>query len=87
MLPQSEPPSLRILPAASPKPLEHLNLNPVHTENVPIFCMKITALQICTILLLGGGGFQRGRDLHVAPLWLTSLVTFLFSDKKVTSTY
>ena len=31
-----------------------------------------------------GGGFQRGRDLLVAPLWLSSLVTFLFSDKKVT---
>jgi len=30
-----------------------------------------------------GGGFQRGR-IFVAPLWLTSLVTFLFSDKKVT---
>ena len=31
-----------------------------------------------------GGGFQRGR-IFVAPLWLISLVTFLFSDKKVTS--
>ena len=30
-----------------------------------------------------GGGFLRGR-LFVAPLKLTSLVTFLFSDKKVT---
>ena len=30
-----------------------------------------------------GGGFQRGR-IFVAPLWLTSLVTFLFSNKKVT---
>ena len=27
-------------PAASPWALEHLNLNPVQTENVPIFCMK-----------------------------------------------
>ena len=30
-----------------------------------------------------GWGFQRGR-IFVAPLWPTSLVTFLFGDKKVT---
>jgi len=29
---------------ASPQALEHLNSDPVHAENVPIFCMKITAL-------------------------------------------
>ena len=31
-----------------------------------------------------GWGFQRGR-IFEAPLWPTSLVTFLFGDKKVTS--
>ena len=31
-----------------------------------------------------GRGFQGGCDLLVSPLWLSSLVTFLFSDKKVT---
>ena len=46
LLPQSEPPSLRIHPAASPKPLEHLNLNPVQAENVPIFCLKFGAEEI-----------------------------------------
>ena len=46
LLPQSEPPSLRILPAAWPKPLEHLNLNPVQAENVPIFCLKFGAEEI-----------------------------------------
>ena len=37
----------------------------------------LDAVQCC------GGGFQRGR-IFVAPLWPTSLVTFLFGDKKVT---
>ena len=35
-----KPPSLRIHPAASPVALEHLNLNPVQEENVPIFFLK-----------------------------------------------
>ena len=31
--------------AASPSALEHLNLHPVHAENVPIFCMKFDAMR------------------------------------------
>jgi hypothetical protein len=30
-------------PAASPQAPEHLNLNPVQAENVPIFCLKGSA--------------------------------------------
>ena len=77
MLPQSEPPSLRILPAAWPKPLEHLNLNPVQAENVPIFCLKFDAFEdgwaeigtfppglLKTIgLACFGGGYTRGASL------------------------
>ena len=33
-------------PAASPEALEHLNLDPVHAENVPISCMKFSAFEI-----------------------------------------
>ena len=32
-------------PAASPVVPEHLNLNSVHAENVPIFCMKYGAFE------------------------------------------
>ena len=33
-------------PAASPVTLEHLNLDPVQAENVPIFCLKFGAVNI-----------------------------------------
>ena len=43
LLPQSNPP-----PCVSPGRIAgsglHLNLNPVHAENVPIFCMKFGAV-------------------------------------------
>jgi len=35
---------LRIPRRASPKALEHLNVNPVQAENVPIFCLKFGAV-------------------------------------------
>ena len=39
LLPQSNPPPC-VSPGRIAGGLEHLNLNPVHAENVPIFCMK-----------------------------------------------
>ena len=45
MLPQAKPPSLRILPARTGSALEHLNLDPVQAKNVPIFCLKESAVQ------------------------------------------
>jgi len=36
-----EAPPLVYPPAASPQALEHLNLDPVQAENVPIFCLKL----------------------------------------------
>ena len=62
LLPQSNPPPC-ISPGRTASGPEHLNLNPVQAENVPIFCLKVTALKICTIFHWCGGGFQRGLCL------------------------
>ena len=47
--------------------LEHLNLDPVRTKNVPIFCPKSNISKICRFYVRSfeeeqesGGGFQRG---------------------------
>ena len=113
-------PAIKAAPLRNPRralsmALEHLNLNPVRTNNVPIFCPKGSCCtrsaertswnspltvrpqpdnKFCPINRSGSwleraGGFQRGRLCArerpaSAPLWLTSLVPFLFSDKKVT---
>ena len=45
LLPQSEPPPCGT-PGRIAGRLEHLNLDPVHAENVPIFCMKV---RLCMI--------------------------------------
>ena len=45
LLPQSEPPPCGT-PGRIAGRLEHLNLDPVHAENVPIFCMKVRSCMI-----------------------------------------
>ena len=70
---QSHP--LRIPRRALTTPLEHLNLQPVPNKNVPIFVRQFGSVR---------RGIPKGAHLLEAPLRLTSLVTFLFSDKKVT---
>ena len=50
---------------------------------------KFSVVKVLGRCQVRAGGCQRGRlpvreHGRSAPLWLTSLVTFLFSDKKVT---
>jgi len=67
---------------------EELNLNPERSQNVPIFAALGYYGEKSNDFLGTSGeaaeGFPRGAHLLEAPLGLTSLVTFLFSDKKVT---
>jgi len=114
LLPQSNPPPC-VSPGRIAVSAEHLNLDPVHSENVPIFCMKFGAvytgraaraaaaanseairLKRLVVKVLGSfggarrvgyigeGGFDCGSKRLSASPMLSSLVTFLFSDKKVT---
>ena len=63
------------LPTRTWVPLEQLNLNPMPNKNVPIFVRQFGSVR---------QGIPKGAHWLEAPLRLTSLVTFLFSDKKVT---
>ena len=66
------------------KVLEHFNLHPVHGKNVPIFSMQIWFLRNSAgLACFGGVVHRRGRLCKKPPPVLISLVTFLFSDKKV----
>jgi hypothetical protein len=44
LLPQSKPPPC-ISPGRTAGSAEHLNINPVQAENVPIFCLKFRAFE------------------------------------------
>jgi len=67
---------------------EKLNLNPERSKNVPIFAVLGDYGEKSNDFLgtsgEAAGVFQGGRICSKRPLGLTSLVTFLFSDKKVT---
>jgi len=79
------------IPAASPWVPEELNPDPEQGKSVPTFSLLVSVVVYRCIFLRQslhfrkcGRGFSRGRNLLVSPLWLISLVTLLFSDKKVT---
>ena len=87
-------PRAKSTPLRIPRPhlvsAQHLNLDPEQSKNVPIFAPLSCAEQNQTIMIrtLGeaAGVSKGGLDWHGGPLWLSSLVTFLFNDKKVTYT-
>ena len=50
LLPQSDPPPC-VSPGRIAGSAEHLNLDPVQAENVPIFCLKVRQLRIVLYIL------------------------------------
>ena len=90
-------PRAKSTPLRIPRPhlvsAQHLNLDPEQSKNVPIFAPLICAEKYRNILYdnrrtagEAAGVSKGGRYWRGGPLWLSSLVTFLFSDKKVTYT-
>ena len=79
------------LPCASPYLPEELNLDSEQSKNVPIFALLRSAEHNQTDLFSTSGeaaGVSKGgRYWRGGPLWLSSLVTFLCNNKKVTIHY